>query len=180
MPNTVTKIGIRALSVCHNLTNVTFSKQLSIIESGAFFDCQRLDEVSLPNTVTDIGRGAFERCLSLKSITIPENVSTIEDDTFYECRSLNSVSLPANLKEIGFKAFAYCDALKEISIPKSVTYIGGFSLSGKIENAYFAETSGWTQGSDSLNRTAVEAAELADSSKAAKLLNYLKGYLERE
>lgn len=137
IPNSVTVIGSRAFSGCHNLTSVTIPSSVtrigyfafvncislssltipnSVIEidGDAFKDCHGLTSVTIPNSVTKIGDGAFSSCSGLTSVTIPNTVSVIRRLTFADCSSLESVVIPASVKEIEYAAFRGCSKLTKI------------------------------------------------------------------
>lgn len=59
----------------------------------------------LPVTVID--EGAFEECDGLTSVVIPEGVTTIEASAFYYCGKLTDVSIPESVTWIGAAAFSY-------------------------------------------------------------------------
>ncbi|MBQ9976531.1 MAG: bacterial Ig-like domain-containing protein, partial [Clostridia bacterium] len=63
----------------------------------AFFECTKLESISLPNTLTSIGDDAFSTCHALESIVIPEGVTTIGFMAFCYNYGLKSVTLPSTL-----------------------------------------------------------------------------------
>lgn len=77
IPNSVTYIGAYAFSMCTNLTSVTFSKNLQIIEDSAFYGSD------------------------LTSITVPDSVYSLGDMVFADCADLSKIKLPAGLDYIG-------------------------------------------------------------------------------
>jgi len=98
--------------------------QVTAIGENAFFNCNKLNAVSIPNTVKTIGSGAFKTNENLTSITIGNSVTTIGDLAFFSCTNLPSVTLPNTVLTIGERAFSECRKLSSITIPNSVKTIG--------------------------------------------------------
>lgn len=114
IPQNVTSIGGNAFNKCGELTTVNFLgqvPQLNSIGKHAFYECQKLADLTLPDRLTSIGKSAFYRCNALTSIRIPDNVVTIATKVFQECSGLVTVVLPKNLENIEDFAFNNCSAL---------------------------------------------------------------------
>lgn len=114
IPQSVTSIGGNAFNRCGELTTVNFLgqvPQLNSIGRHAFYECQKLADLTLPDRLTSIGESAFYRCNALTSIRIPDNVVTIATKVFQECSGLVTVVLPKNLENIKDLAFNNCSAL---------------------------------------------------------------------
>lgn len=114
IPQSVTSIGGNAFNRCGELTTVNFLgqvPQLNSIGRHAFYECQKLADLTLPDRLTSIGESAFYRCNALTSIRIPDNVVTIATKVFQECSGLVTVVLPKNLVNIEGFAFNNCSAL---------------------------------------------------------------------
>lgn len=114
IPQNVTSIGGNAFNKCEELTTVNFLgqvPQLNSIGKHAFYECQKLADLTLPDRLTSIGKSAFYRCNALTSIRIPDNVVTIATKVFQECSGLATVVLPKNLENIEDFAFNNCSAL---------------------------------------------------------------------
>lgn len=111
IPQNVTSIGGNAFNKCGELTTVNFLgqvPQLNSIGKHAFYECQKLADLTLPDRLTSIGKSAFYRCNALTSIRIPDNVVTIATKVFQECSGLATVVLPKNLENIEDFAFSPC------------------------------------------------------------------------
>ena len=93
------------------------------IETGAFAECDSLEEVVMENSITFIGNGAFYGCESLKKITLGENITSIGDGAFAKCTSLKTIIIPNDVKEIGNLVFMGCTSLEEINIGELTSYI---------------------------------------------------------
>ena len=152
IPNSVTKIGIRAFGDCSSLTSITIPNSVTSIGQSAFFDCSGLTSITIPNSVTEIGKSAFagcsslaefngkfsstdKRCLIVDSVihsfapygltnyTIPNSVTEIGDYAFYKCDNLTSITIPNSVTSIREYAFRGCSSLRSVSIGNSVTSI---------------------------------------------------------
>lgn len=147
----VTCIGYGVFDGCSNLESVKFSDYLSVIESYAFNNCEKLDIPQLPNSVREIGDSAFagtatttatlkdgvvygaavyENCKMLNTASIDAGVKEIPPSTFQEDTALATVNIAENstLTSIGMQAFMVCSALEDIAIPNTVTDIGNFAF----------------------------------------------------
>ena len=71
--------------------SVTFPSSVQIIEQGAFYGCEQLDNLRIGSGVTDIREGAFQNCTSLRVVRIPSNVSFIKNYAFKGCSALQRV-----------------------------------------------------------------------------------------
>ena len=110
----VTLIESYAFYQCNKLTSVTIGDSVTSIGDYAFKSCSSLTSVTIGNSVTSIGYYAFEDCDSLTSITIPDSVTSIGDYAFESCSSLTSVTIGNSVTEIGYSAFSYCSSLRYV------------------------------------------------------------------
>jgi hypothetical protein len=113
---------------CNSLTSVTLGNEVTSIGKSAFYDCDSLTSITIPDSVTSIGEDAFRGCSGLTSITIPDSVTTIGEDAFQSCTSLASIIIPDSVTSIGNWAFYNCTSLASIIIPDSVTSIGNWAF----------------------------------------------------
>ena len=81
----------------------------------SFYNCTRLESVTIPDSVTSIGSCAFSGCTSLTSVTIPDSVTSIGDSAFYGCTSLTSVTIGNSVTSIGESAFKNCTSLTSVN-----------------------------------------------------------------
>ncbi len=130
IPLGVTSIGIEAFYECRRLQRVTISESVTSIFNAAFHRCENLQNITFPDSVTSIGGAAFYECKNLQSVTIPDCVTEIGGSAFYGCASLQSVTIPAGITSIGDHVFHGCENLQNISIPDTVTNIGQSALYG--------------------------------------------------
>ncbi|MDD7355261.1 MAG: leucine-rich repeat domain-containing protein [Oscillospiraceae bacterium] len=128
IPDGVTVIESGAFFNCTELTNISIPDGVKTIGSSAFALCEKLSNVTLPDSVTTIGDHAFNKCSGLTSINIPDGVTEINYGTFYECIRLKNITLPDSVTTIGDWAFADCNSLKSILLPDNVTGIGEYGF----------------------------------------------------
>ena len=111
---TVTSIGNKAFSYCHELTNIKIPESVSHIGKSAFNKCSSLTNFKIPKSVTCIEAFAFYECFHLTYIEIPESVKYIGNAAFFGCSSLKIIEIPKNVRIIGYSAFARCRNLNVV------------------------------------------------------------------
>ena len=127
------------------LTTIVFEKgiptsggteETSITEIGeySFYECGKLETVTMPETLQKVGYRAFYNCDNLKTVVCGNNLTDIYAQAFYSCGLLSSVTLNEGLKSIANQAFAYCESLTEIRIPSTVETVGGTPIFGECSN----------------------------------------------
>ena len=116
------------------------------IYAYAFYECNRLVNVTIPDSVTSIGDLAFDGCSGLTSVAIGNGVTSIGDWAFSSCSGLTSVTIGNGVTSIGAVVFNDCDKLKtvyykgtktqwnEISIGSSNSYLTRATLYYYSEN----------------------------------------------
>ena len=108
------------------ITHVVIEYGVTNISETAFYECSKLQSVSIPGSVKQIDRLAFGYT-GLTSVVLPEGLTTIGDAAFHHNPSLRSVVLPNSLTHIGNYAFQSC-RMSSIVIPKNVKYIGDYAF----------------------------------------------------
>ena len=134
---TNTTINDLAFYDCYKLENLTLPKNVETIGYKAFADCKHLKELTIPASVVEIGESAFENCRSISQLSFEEggNLETIGSWAFYNNHNISSVEIPEGVKEIGDAAFYGCTYLENITLPSSVERIGdnGFALCNQVK-----------------------------------------------
>ena len=102
-----------------DIEEVVIPEGVTILEDGAFCDCNLLKNVRLPSTLEQISDNVFRRCSSLVHIDIPKSVKRIGAGAFGECTSLVDVDV-SHVPSISSNAFMYCDSLVTIKIGAKV------------------------------------------------------------
>ena len=104
-------IGDRTFMNRHDISIVFIPDTITKIGLKAFEDDSALNEVTLPYNLEEIGNKAFYDCVSLTSVVIPLGTQKIGESCFEGCRKLTSVFLPESVTEIGSKCFNDCENL---------------------------------------------------------------------
>ena len=130
--NCITTIYLTAFYNCSNLSSITMSDNVTLLDQGAFSQCSKLKrfnsntdgEFILPSGTTVISGGTFQSCSGMTSLYMYDNVTTIGNDCFNICTNLRTVRLSNSLTAISQSSFSSCHSLSSITIPDSVTSIG--------------------------------------------------------
>ncbi len=136
IPDKVTEISIEpgAFKECKSLETFIFPDNVthlfigkdSLIDSGAFFNCENLKQVKLPANLQtlDIGTGTFRDCVSLQEFIIPEGVTElyIGTNAFIDCDSFEIIVIPSSVKKLSIPwgAVLGYTSSKKVEIPSSV------------------------------------------------------------
>ena len=143
VPDTVTHIYQDAFSGSKYLTKITLGSSVSSINSGAFYYCEKLQEINVsPLNVTYISNEGVlldynEQSLLVYpagktqiSYAIPDSVINIEYGAFWGQPYLKTIQFPEKLSVIGSYSFENCKSLTSISVPDSVIEIGLYAFEG--------------------------------------------------
>ena len=126
IPNSITKIGVRAFAKC-SFKQFTIPESVTEICFGAFGMCEYLTEITLPSSVTTLEPLAFAYCTGLKTACVKADVTDLKDRVFY-----NSVAT------VGNDVYTHT-ALKTVYLSASITKICNTALAGNIiKDIYFA------------------------------------------
>ena len=74
----------------------------------AFKNCKKLREVTFPKEITIIDVEAFWGCESLEELTFPWGLRTIDSNAFAYCSNLSVVNIDENLQYLGANVFVNC------------------------------------------------------------------------
>ena len=113
-----TDAGKILISASENLSGVyTVLPETIRIESGAFQDCQKLEQINFPEgSSMELGDGCFKGCSALEIVNIYSNITKWGEETFMDCSSLYMavIGRSANneIPKIGARAFKNCTELK--------------------------------------------------------------------
>lgn len=116
IPETVVRIGERALAYTYMLKEIQFPNSVSEIGGECVAYSSSLEYVKLPEGLKVIPEAFAYACSVLQECVIPESVETIGKLAFTRCRSLDKVYIPAGVKSIGNGAFAGMDSLESFEI----------------------------------------------------------------
>ena len=68
--------------------------------------------VAVPEDITAIADSAFFECRKIESLTLPEGLKTIGADAFHGCLNLERAVIPDSVESIGENAFQWCSRLE--------------------------------------------------------------------
>lgn len=97
--------------------NFVILSGVTSIGNNAFYNCNKLREITIPSSVTSIVNEAFRSCWNLQEITLPSSITSIGDFAFLDCDYLQEITLPSSVTSIGANVFVWCENLKRINIP---------------------------------------------------------------
>lgn len=104
-----------------NLIEVLLEKNISRIETGAFYKCVNLISINTDN-VTYFGWESFAECKNLKDISL-DNATYIDSRAFYKCESIQTLNIPGTVKEINQTSFLGCTSLNSLILNNGITRI---------------------------------------------------------
>lgn len=113
----ITLIDSGAFESCLRLQEVHLPDSLEYLQDYAFSDCISLIEIDLPDGIISLGEGVFKDDINLKNVVLPKSISELPKDTFKGCRTLESITLPRDLRYVRDGAFSGCINLKSIELP---------------------------------------------------------------
>ena len=111
----VSVIQSGAFSDCQSVKSIRLGKNIKRIDVQAFLNCFSLENVFLSFGIETIQHSAFACCHSLKNIVIPNSVTCIGNYAFYDCTALESITIPDSVISVGLNAFNRCPSLKKIN-----------------------------------------------------------------
>lgn len=129
-------------------TDFVISKDITLIDTGAFMNCTNLKAINKNDGVADvdlgnmtklaeIGKQAFAGCSSIVSLRLSGTITKINDSAFSKLTTLANVKFndngEAGTTELGSSVFSGCTNLVEVSTAKNVGIIGSSAFSGCIK-----------------------------------------------
>lgn len=191
LPEGITTIGKLAFAKCHSLGIITIPKTTSIIDIGAFWDCNNLEAINVnqenrnyksEDGILFNGEGTelilYPRKVTLEKYTIPNHVITIKQRAFEGNNYLEDINLENNtLTTIESRAFSNCLGLKSMIIPRSVTTIAENSFDGssiemfEIKNETLAIKTKWFEGLEKLKAIKIPEENNSYSTRGGVLYN---------
>ena len=127
IPEGVISIDAYAFSGA-SLRSVVVTEKVQNIGNGAFYNCTKLQTVTLPTSTTTIGYSMFENCYALKTVENVDKVEEIEGRAFLMCTSLETAPITEKVTSIGESAFEGCEKIKEVVIPANMTTVTKFAF----------------------------------------------------
>lgn len=128
-------IGDYAFYNCTRLENVSLATSVSTVGEYAFSGAA-IEEVTIPAFCTNFGEYAFEKCIYLKSVEMSSKATALSRGMFSGCSSLSAITIPETVTSIG--AFCFNNtAIGSITVPESV---GDLSAEGIFYGCYALDT----------------------------------------
>ncbi len=124
----VVEISDAAFYQCSKLEYVTLGKYIKKIGKHAFQGCTALKAVELPESVEEIGEYAFGSCTQLKEIKFSDKIRTFPEGLCFECIMLENINFPESLESIGLSAFYNCNLLNPPAFPDGLQKIGDYAF----------------------------------------------------
>ena len=121
-------INDSTFSGCDSLTSITIPDSVEYIGSYAFYNTA-FAEIDMPDSLTYLGDNAFYNSM-IESIVIPDGVTEIDDNTFYNCDYLVSIDIGKGVTRIGQSAFARCDKLETAVMHDGLKRIETYAFTG--------------------------------------------------
>ncbi len=130
IPSTISFIGDNAFN-SSGLKSFTLDCHPLEELSGTFYNCQKLESVSLISSVEKLS-GTFSKCPVLSHVDLPQGVKTITNRAFYDNYEMKEICIPGSVETITEEAFSYCRALETVTLPDCVTTLGTKAFSNCI------------------------------------------------
>ena len=127
------------------LQNATIGTGVKYIGQSAFRSCGTSDDVTelkveMGANVDSLAAYAFYDCKKLQAISLPSTLKVIESCAF-DYSGLTALSIPTSVKRLGYYAFRGCDSLTSVRIEESaepIEFVTGYSRSfGSAEKEVF-------------------------------------------
>jgi hypothetical protein len=117
LDDNITSINDDFLKDCHNLTNISFFGQKTLIKNKQL-------KYSYNTNIKIIGNNFLQGCESLEKIFLPNKLSDIGDNAFFQCKQIRKITMPAALNVIGSNFANQCASLTKIEFEAPVKSVG--------------------------------------------------------
>lgn len=131
MPNSVVKIGDRAFYDCQKLEMLSLPEHLEEVGSEICADCINLSEVVLPVSLTLSDNFAgFVGCYNLEKFSgataSADGRCLVVNKQLYAFapKDMQEYAIPEGITAVADRSFAECDRLQKITLPSSVERLG--------------------------------------------------------
>ena len=109
---------------CQKLESVTLNSKLEILGKWAFQNCNKLENVNLgeATSLKTIMIKAFQNADRIRSLELPESVTLLEESVFEGCDSLRTFTFlgTSQITNIPYNCFVSCISLERITLPDAV------------------------------------------------------------
>ena len=114
---------------CQKLESVTLNSKLEILGKWAFQNCNKLENVNLgeATSLKTIMIKAFQNADRIRSLELPESVTLLEESVFEGCDSLRTFTFlgTSQITNIPYNCFVSCISLERITLPDGYVYPAG-------------------------------------------------------
>ena len=117
----VTTLRAYAFSKCCNLSTVSLSNSVKIIEANAFNGASLINFLVLPREIDRLS--CTFSGMALKGIVLPQGITSTAGYMFSSVNELLRIVIPEGMKELSSYMFASCSSLTSLVLPKSVQKI---------------------------------------------------------
>ena len=128
----VKEIGAYAFSET-GIKKIDLGTKLEKMGESAFFQCSRLESITIPGTLKVIPQRAFEQCGELKKAVLKDGVERIEDSAFQYNSKMTVFEYPKSLYYVSYSALEK-SAWLEIKLDKQIGYNNVGSISYNHQN----------------------------------------------
>ena len=142
----LTMIELGAFMNCNNLETFDFPPLLSLISTYAFQDCTSLQSADLSqcSNLEEISISAFKSCQSLTLLKFPPtsgSLIVIKETAFEDCSLISTLDFGQSIQSIGQYCFHRCKLLSSLNIPSSCERIddSAFYDCSNIKTCTFAD-----------------------------------------
>lgn len=152
--------------------------------SDAFYNCSKLESVTLNSKLQILGQYTFQNCYHLASINLSEvsNLTTIKKGCFDDTDFLRSLSLPASVVTIEESAFNSIDSLRTVTISagSKLQELGpyAFSGNGKLQSINLEAATQLKTISNSCFRYCYELQSITIPASVEEIGSYLLYYCD--
>ena len=101
LPECINSLGTGVFYGCKQLEKVT-TEGLQQMNQMAFYECDKLSEVTLNDGFKNIGTYAFGSCKSLERLALPSSLESIEQGAFYDCTALKDLIINNNIQSVDY------------------------------------------------------------------------------
>ena len=139
--NGIPVVGIGNFAFWYSeVTSVEIPEGVVSIGNQAFYECDKMEQISFPDSLTDIGWSAFSGCRSLTSVTVPDGVDDLAG-IFSDCENLVQIVVSADNPHFSVVNGLVCDkevtkvvvcpgGMTSVEIPSSIRVIGSQAFNG--------------------------------------------------
>ncbi len=118
------------------LSSIDLPDSVETIDTNAFYEATKLEQLTLGSNLTSLGKAAFSYCTSLVTVNMNcTSLTKISSSAFAYDDALTTINIPDCVTTIDSSAFFYCHSLHEIILPLSVTTLGNWAFGTMSSNA---------------------------------------------